>query len=138
MIIYLDENLPPQLAEGLDKLQEPLNKRNNTNYIVKSIKKTFGQGVKDEDWIPRAGAEKAIAITRDFRIQTTRHQKELCKKFGLCVFFFAEPSSGIPYWQIVKTLIDKWEGILKEIERNKKPFAIRFTVRGSKFENLNS
>jgi hypothetical protein len=136
MTIYLDENLPPQLAEGLDKLQEPLNKRNGTSYSIKSVKFVFGQGVKDEEWIPIAGKERAIAITRDFRIQTTRHQKELCKSFGLRVFFFAEPSQGTPYWQIVKTLIDKWESILKEIEKNEKPFALRFTMRSSRFDTL--
>lgn len=38
MIIYIDENLPPQLAEGLNKLQEPLNRKNTTDYEIKSIK----------------------------------------------------------------------------------------------------
>ncbi len=136
MIIYIDENLPPQLADGLNSLQEPLNRRNSTNYQVKSIKTVFGQGVQDENWIPIAGSEKAVAITRDFRIQTTRHQKELCRRFGLSVFFFADSSKGSQYWQIVKTLIDKWESILHEIEKNQGPFAVRFTPRSSKFDSL--
>jgi hypothetical protein len=75
MIIYIDENLPPQLAEGLNKLQEPLNKRNRTDFQVKSIKMEYGEGVKDETWIPIAGQQGAVAITRDYKIQTTRHQK---------------------------------------------------------------
>jgi len=136
MIIYIDENLPPQLAEGLNKLQEPLNKRNKTDFHVRSIKIDFCEGVKDETWIPLAGQQNAIAITRDFKIQTTRHQKTLCKEFGLGIIFFSIPSGGLSYWQIVKTIIDKWEDILKCIEETKTPFAFRFSIRSSKFEKL--
>jgi hypothetical protein len=136
MIIYIDENLPPQLADGLNKLQEPLNRRNKTNYEIKSIKSVFGEGVKDEDWIPKAGEEKAIAITKDFKIQTTRHQKSLCENFGLGVFFFSMPSCGLNYWQIVKSIIDKWENILKKIEISEAPYAYRFSIRSSKIDKL--
>jgi hypothetical protein len=136
MIIYIDENLPPQLAEGLNKLQEPLNKRNKTNFEIKSIKTVFGEGIKDEEWIPKAGEEKAIAITKDFKIQTTRHQKNLCEDYGLGIFFFSMPSSGLKYWDIVKSIINKWENILKTIEFSKAPYAYRFSVRSSKIEKL--
>jgi hypothetical protein len=136
MIIYIDENLPPQLADGLNKLQEPLNRRNKTNFEIKSIKTVFGEGVQDEDWIPIAGNEKAVAITKDFKIQTTRHQKELCENYGLGIFFFVMPKGGLNYWQIVKFIIDKWEEILKKIEENKAPYAYRFSIRSSKFEKL--
>jgi hypothetical protein len=138
MVIYLDENLPPQLAEGLNKLQEPLNLRLKTNYEVRSIQSVFGRGVKDEEWIPRAGQEKAIAITRDFKIQTTRHQQKLCEENGLGIFFFTGIMSGLTYWQLVKALIEKWENIIKTISENQTPFAFRVTQRGSKFERLDT
>lgn len=134
MIIYIDENLPPQLADGLNKLQEPLNKKNKTDFEVMSIKSVFGEGAQDEDWIPIAGGQKAITITQDFKIQTTRHQKELCENYGLGIFFFS--SKGLKYWQIVTTIINKWEDILKKIESSSAPYAYRFTVRGSKIEKL--
>ena len=134
MIIYIDENLPPQLAEGLNRLQEPLNRRNRTDFEVKSIKTVFGEGTKDEDWIPVAGEQKAITITQDFKIQTTRQQKELCENYGLGIFFFS--SKNLNYWQIVKTIIEKWEDILKTIQSSKAPYAYRFTVRSSKMEKL--
>jgi len=136
MIIYIDENLPPQLADGLNKLQEPLNKRNNTHFEIKSIKTVFGEGVQDETWIPIAGSENAIAITRDIKIQTTRHQKALCEDYGLGVFFFSMPSGGLTYWQIVKTIIDKWEEILNKVNLTNTPFAYRFSIRSSKFDKL--
>ncbi|HNW73150.1 MAG TPA: hypothetical protein PKN44_05940 [Bacteroidales bacterium] len=136
MIIYIDENLPPQLAEGLNKLQEPLNKRNNTDFEVLSIKNAFRSGVKDEEWIPSAGINNAVAITRDYKIQTTRHQKALCQEYGLGIFFFSMPSGGLNYWQIVKTIVDKWEEINKLISQTPTPFAYRFSVRSTKIEKL--
>ncbi len=59
-----------------------------------SIKERFGQGAKDEDWIPKAGEEGAIIITQDYRIQTTRHQLILYQEYELGIFFFTAPSKG--------------------------------------------
>jgi hypothetical protein len=75
MIIYIDENMPPTLAEGLNILQEPENIRSGILVEVKSIKTVFGKGIKDEDWIPLAGKQEACIITQDYNIQRTRHQK---------------------------------------------------------------
>lgn len=47
MIIYLDENIPPNLAKALNLLQESLNHKNNTDIKVLSTVDVFGTGVKD-------------------------------------------------------------------------------------------
>lgn len=83
MIIYVDENMSPYLAKGLDLLQQPLNVKLREAIEVKSIRATFGQGAKDEDWIPIAGKEGACVITQDYNIRRTRHQRELCEDYGL-------------------------------------------------------
>ena len=127
MIIYIDENLPSQLAEGLNKLQEPLNRRNNTSYEIKSIKTVFGFGVKDEEWIPKAGEEMAVAITQDYKIQTTRHQKELSEDYGLGIFFFK--SDSIKYWDIVKILINKLKTFLKPLNPPMPPMLTGFLLK---------
>ena len=61
--IYIDENMPPQLAESLNILQKALNVKNNTEVEVLSIMKEFGRGAKDEEWIPKLGNVKAVVIT---------------------------------------------------------------------------
>ncbi len=48
MIIYIDENIPQQLAEAFNLLQQALNVRNQTNISVKSIVESFERGAKDE------------------------------------------------------------------------------------------
>lgn len=70
MIIYIDENLAPVLAEGFNILQRPENLRLKIQdpIEVRSIKKVFGAGALDEDWIPVAGQEGACVITQDYNI----------------------------------------------------------------------
>jgi hypothetical protein len=51
MKIYIDENMPPHLAEGLSILEKP----NNEGIEVYSIQKEYGRGIQDEDWIPQVG-----------------------------------------------------------------------------------
>lgn len=133
--IYIDENFAHQLANGLDIFQKHLNLKEKNKIQVLSIKKQFGKGALDEDWIPLAGKEDAVVITQDLKIQRTRHQNELYKKHGLGVFFFKPPSKGYTFWEMVRQLIKRWPEIKKKT-KSKRPFAFRCTNRGS-FKKLN-
>lgn len=128
--IYIDENLPSQLARGLNKLQKPQNKKEGIEIEVLSIKETFGQGEQDEEWIPKVGAENAIVITQDFRIQTQKHQRELYIENGVGIIFLSPPSnSGFAYWDMVKKLVNEWNAIKTIIRKNKTPFAFRASAK---------
>jgi hypothetical protein len=136
--IYIDENLAPQLARGLNELQSPQNKRDILNIQVLSIKDIFGQGGKDEDWIPKVGTENGIVITQDLRIQSQRHQKELYIKHGVGILFINPPSKiGFAYWDMVKLLINRWDEIKQIVRKNETPFAFRCTSK-TKFEKMES
>lgn len=124
--IYIDENMPAQLAKGLNELQKPQNSRDGFEFEVLSIKEQFGQGALDEHWIPKLGEEKGIVITQDFNIQNTKHQRELYQKAGIGIFFLKTPSrSGFQYWDFVKKMIGEWESIKKIIRKERVPFAYR-------------
>jgi len=132
MLILIDENLPPQLAEGLNILQQPMNFKLGIQCEVHSVRSLYGEGCKDEQWIPDAGKKGAVVITRDYRIQTTRHQRDLYNKYGLgLIFFNVGKGSGITYWQTVTAIISRWEAILK-FAKEPKPFGYRFTMRSDK------
>ena len=134
--IYIDENLPSQLAKGLNELQHPQNKKDGIDIEILSIKEIFGSGEQDEDWIPKVGAQKGIVITQDFRIQSQRHQRELYINNGVGILFLNPPSnSGFAYWDMVKKLISEWEDIKKIIRKNKISFAYRASAR-TKFEKM--
>lgn len=128
--IFIDENFPPQLAEGLNILQNPQNTKDNLEIEIVSIKKEFGSGVKDEDWIPLVGKQNGIVITQDYRIQTTRHQRNLYKEHGVGVLFFHPPSkTGFSYWEMVKQLVERWEKIKSIAKKHNAPFAFRCSAR---------
>ena len=131
MIIYIDENMPHQLAEGLDILQQPQNLKTGKEILVRSISKTFGRGAKDEEWIPLAGEQAACVITQDVNIQRTRLQKELFEQHGLGMIFLHAPSkNGFSYWQLVQLVIKHWEKISQFALKDQRPFAYRCTSKG--------
>ena len=134
--IFIDENLPPQIAKGMNILQQPQNAREGIKIEVLSIKEYFGEGAKDEDWIPEVGKLKGIVITQDYRIQSLKHQRELYKQHGVGILFFSPPSKmGFAYWEMVKQVVKRWEEIKSITKKNKTPFAFRCSARAG-FENI--
>ncbi|ESU19038.1 hypothetical protein FCR2A7T_24520 [Flavobacterium cauense R2A-7] len=134
--IYIDENLPKQLAHGLNTLQQPQNLRDGLEIEVLSISDEFGKGALDEDWIPKVGAENGIVITQDSRIQSQKHQRELYLKSGVGILFLNPPSkNGFSYWDMVKKLIEEWDNIKTIVKKNKTPFAFRGSS-SRKFEKM--
>jgi hypothetical protein len=134
MIIYIDENMAPILAHGFNLLQSPLNNKFKLEdpIEVKSIKEVFGEGAQDEDWIPIAGGERACIITQDYNIQRIRHQRDLCEKHGLGMFYFRPPSkTGFTYWEMVKLLVNHWEEIIKTASKKSRPFSYKITSKSS-------
>jgi len=137
MIIYIDENMPPNLAVGLNTLQTPLNYKMGFDVEVKSIRTAFGQGIKDEEWIPLAGKENACIITQDFNIQRLRHQKVLYEENKLGMFFLRAPSKkkGLSYWEMVELCVDRWMQILDIAHNIDRPFSYRCSSKRP-FEKL--
>jgi len=134
--IFIDENLPPQIARGLDILQHPQNSKDGMKIEVLSIKDHFGEGAQDEDWIPQVGKMNGIVITQDYRIQSLKHQRELYKQSGVGILFFSPPSkNGFTYWEMVKQVINRWEDIKGIVRKNKPPFAFRCSAKTS-FVNI--
>jgi len=131
MIVYIDENMPSQLANGLMILQEPINLKLLEPIKIISIKNKFGQGIQDEDWIPIAGNEGACVITQDYNIKRTKHQYALCQQYGLGIFFLKPPSKkGLSYWEMVVMVINHWQSIIDTIINSQRPFAFKLTKRG--------
>jgi hypothetical protein len=131
--IYFDENLSPYLARGLHLLHQPL--QSKTPVEILSLQDVFGKGIKDEEWIPKLGEEKAVIITQDMRIFKVRSQRDLFHAYGVGVFFFHPPSkSGYSYWDLVKSVINRWEEIKKIALKETPPFAYRYSSRSTKAE----
>lgn len=123
--------MSPYLARGFNILQKPENIKLPEPIEVKSIKDDFGEGAKDVDWIPIAGRNKSCVLTQDFNIYRIEHQRELCEKYGLGMFYFRPPSkNGFQYWDMLKLMVKHWPTITKISIREAKPFAYKVSSRG--------
>jgi hypothetical protein len=130
MKIYIDENMPPQLARALNIIQEALNNKENTNIQVLSVVDEFGKGTPDEEWIPKVSG--SIVITQDYNIQRTRHQRDLYIKHGVGMIFIKSSSkNGMSFWDFTQLLIKKWDDIRKKVRKGQFPFAYTCTSNGS-------
>jgi hypothetical protein len=126
MKIYIDENMPPQLADGLSILEKP----NNEGVEVYSIQKEYGRGILDEDWIPQVGQVNGIVITQDSKMQRIKSQFRLLKEYKRGIFYLIPPGKkGYTYWEMVEKIILNWQEIKQIVKRNKAPFAFRITAR---------
>lgn len=136
--VYFDENMPTQLARGLNLLQHHLNYKESLQIEVLAIKDVFGRGATDEQWIPEIGKENAVVITQDYRIQTLRHQKQLYVSSGAGLLFIKSPSKGgFSYWEMVKLIVNKWDEIKGIIGKYTPPYAFRYMAR-SGFQRIDS
>lgn len=115
MKIYLDENMSPNLCHGLQSFQKTLNTELRTPIEVLSIEEKFGRGAQDEEWIPVVGKDKGMAITWDFNLIRTRHQRTLCEQYGVGLVIIRPPSKkvGMRFWEQVKLLVKYWEDVIK-------------------------
>lgn len=137
MIIYFDENMPPNFAKGFDLLQSPLAGRNKVSIEIKSIVEEFGKGSKDEDWIKLAGKKESCILTQDYNIQKIKFQRELCEEFKLGMFYLRAPSKkGFRYWEMVAKLVKHWEEIINICKKEERPFAYIIMARSSKLEKM--
>ena len=107
--IYLDENLSEYVAHALNSL----NKGYFLDIAVHSTKEKFGKGVPDEAIIPAVGNSGGFMITKDINIKRTQLQFELCKKHDLGIFILKMPKGMDRHWEMVKTLVNNWEDIMK-------------------------
>ena len=136
MIIFIDENMAPVLARGFDILQQPLNHGKRTFIEVRSIKE-FGDGVEDEVWIRQTKDLDACVITQDYNINRIKHQRQLCIKYGLGMFYFRPPSKvGFSYWDMLQMLVKHWLEIIEKASRQKRPFSYKVTNRSKRLESM--
>ncbi len=129
MKVYLDENMPEQIALALNTIQKVLNRKENTDIEVTSIVAEFGMGTKDEVWLSKVSG--GIVITQDFNIQRTRHQKNLYLEHGVGMLFIKVPGKkGLDFWSFFKLLVKSWDDIRKVAARKSPPFAYLIDGKG--------
>lgn len=130
MIIYLDENMPPHLAEGFQIIQAPEGLKSNLNTEVKFLPDSFGNGSKDVDWIPQIGKEGSCVITQDINISRRKDELALFEKHKVGMFFLKGPSKkqGLSIWEMTQALAKNWDEICQIATTEDRPFGYVFSL----------
>jgi len=89
--LLVDNNLPPRLAKALNVIFAP-------DHEIAALREKFGRSnLKDEDWIPKLGAEGGWAVlSADLNIARKRPSRQLFVGAGLVGFFFSPSLQKAP------------------------------------------
>ncbi len=134
--IYIDENLPKQLAKAFNIVQTHLNKQEKKSIEVYSMKE-LDEGATDIEWFNQLRGQNAIILTQDRNIQRHKHEREAYQENGIGLIFFKQPKDGLSFWNAFKHLVKYWDEIKSICRKEKLPFAYRQPGQNKKFEKWN-
>jgi hypothetical protein len=90
--VLIDENLPPALARALDALFAP-------EHEIIHLRKRFGPGVKDVEWITTLSREgRWVVISADRRITRNKSEYNAFRSSRLIGFFLSAHSRDGDQW----------------------------------------
>lgn len=137
MIIYIDENIPPNFAKGFDLIQSTMNNRLSEPVNVRSIRDVYNKGIKDEDWIPLISKDKSCVITTDINIHRKKHLNELYRNYNIGLFYLKPKSKkiGMSSWEMANSLVKHWEEICKLSINEERPFLVEVNTRNKSLKS---
>lgn len=117
MDIYIDENLPHRIASAMDAFDEDNN--------VIATEKKFGKEIKDVPLIGLLNSTQAhVLITNDLKFKSRLHQYREYQVNNISVFMVSLSSGANDYLKF-KTIVEKWELMMKICRENPDPFVCR-------------
>ncbi|MDV3457699.1 hypothetical protein RZN05_11945 [Sphingomonas sp. HF-S4] len=130
MKLFVDENLPPQLARGLAALF-------NGDHEVICHRDKFGMQCRlDEEWIPELGREGDwVVLSGDVNIARKRPQRELFFRSNLVGFFPRPAVMELPLAKKAARILSVWERMVG-ISRDVRPGVFELQQRGDQFRAL--
>jgi PIN like domain len=128
--LFVDENLPPQLARGLAALFKG-------DHEVTCHRDKFGQRCRlDEEWIPELGREGDwVILSGDVNIARKRPQRELFFRSNLVGFFPRATVMELPLPKKAARILSVWDRMVS-IARDVRPGVFEVQQRGDQFKAL--
>jgi len=117
MKFIFDENLPRQLAHGLNCFEE------DVFHVIDLLE----AGITDVELLEFSGKNGYFLITRDKRMRYNKSEILALRRNAVGAFFLIGKTMRM--WDIVKQLINSWENIKEITESEHKPFI--YTLRNS-------
>lgn len=133
MNFFLDNNLSPALAAGLDELCKGSVGGNR----VVHLKHKFPQNTADHVWIHVLASEGDWAIISQDVFRKNDLEREALRKCGLPVFVLSKQWNDHKYWDKAQNLVRWWPAIEDYVRRIHGGAAVRLPWRYSgRFEQI--
>ena len=130
MKLFIDNNLPPQLADGLHALFAG-------THEVASHRGKFGKTHRlDEEWIPALGDEGGwVVLSGDLNIARKRPLRDLFLRAGLVGFFPRSAVMELPLHKKASRILAVWDR-MERISNDVRPGLFELQRSGEKFKQL--
>jgi len=122
MIFVFDENLPKNLAEGIDLLERGNVRSPHQSEVIYATTLMGKKGATDEELIEAIGLKGAVLVTQDKDFKNKKHYFALYKAHNVGILLYTMQSKDL-YWDKVKSFIKNWEDIKQAVASSKMPFA---------------
>lgn len=133
MNFFLDNNLSPALAAGLDELC----KGSGGSSRVVHLKHKFPQNTADHVWIHALASEGDWAIISQDAFRKNDLEREALRKCGLPIFVLSKQWNDHKYWDKAQNLVHWWPAIEDYVRRIHGGAAVRLPWRCSgRFEQI--
>ncbi|MFH1185423.1 MAG: DUF5615 family PIN-like protein [Chloroflexota bacterium] len=124
MRFFFDENLGPQLSNGLKEFGED----------TCHLRDHFAAGTPDETWLEFIGQRGWFLLTLDKRIRRRPLEKAALKKHRVGAFFLLGKNMG--RWDYICQVVRAWHKIKEAAANERPPFAYQVDKRGASITRL--
>lgn len=130
MKLLVDNDLPPRLAKALNVIFAP-------DHEITALREKFGRSnLKDEEWIPKLGAEGGWAVlSADMNIARKRPSRQLFVGAGLVGFFFSSSLQKAPLNLQAARVLTIWPQMVSHMKTTANG-VFEVPVRGTKFRTI--
>ncbi len=109
MRFFVDNNLPPALAQALHALSSPY------GHSVEHLKDRFSPNTPDSEWIDALAGEGGWSVITHDKLNKGL-EREALRRAGLIVFFLDKGWSNHPFWDKAHNLVRWWPRIIEQSE----------------------
>ncbi len=88
---------------------------------------SFSYGAKDELWLPLAGKQRLLVLSRNIAILRSQSQRELVVSENVGIVFLP---SGLTAFELLQLVIKKWAWLNDVDATEPRPFAFRLSRAG--------
>lgn len=125
MKLFLDNNLPPRIAQALNILVE------TEGHIVKHLQDMFPSNTPDVEWLGELGKQGGWSIlSSDMRIHKNRAEREVWRRSNTVAFFLTRWWAKQRYILIAERLLGRWADIENQSRLVAPPAAFEVPPKG--------